>query len=306
MVAMQSLRATLSVGLLLSAPGVLGHPCEEAIASACPDRPGSEIAACLKDTEQHEAATVVSSECTDFIAVHTACADEIENLCDEAWFNDDTVACLTEWISESQRSERCSGVLTWAVPEKEEDDEDDDGPTDEIGMSEKDHAEKKEWQAKRKANRDMAAERLKMKEIDRQKEEDRVALEKFKSEDPEGYAAMLQQQEEERRQQAEFKRLERARAAAYERKRREELGITEEDDEAKEKAKKEKQEKKEKKDKSPPQPDFSAPKSKGSAFAEFIGLVVVFGIIGTVLYVYKQGKGKGKRGKMPAALKKRI
>merc|ERR1711935_106756 len=48
-----------------------------------------------------------------------------------------------------------------------------------------------------------AMERIKMKERDRKKEEDRVALEEFKKTNPEGYAQMIQQQEEEAKQQKE-------------------------------------------------------------------------------------------------------
>merc|ERR1740121_3227350 len=98
----------------------------------------------------------------------------------------------------------CASVLEWAVPKDEEGEEEGDGPTDELGMSQKDYEEKEEWRAKRKAVRDQAIERMKMKEVDRKKEEDRVALENFKKENPEEYAQMVQQQEEEKRQQTEF------------------------------------------------------------------------------------------------------
>lgn len=217
---------------LLSLPGSQGgHACEEEVASACPERPGSEIASCLKDKEQHDNPTELSSDCTDFIALSVACADEIENLCDGAFFTDDTVLCLTQWVSPTQLSERCAGVISWAVPKDE--DEEDDGPTDELGMSEKDRQEKEEWRAKRRAARGDAIERMKMKEEDRKKEEDRVALEKFKEEDPEGYAQMLEQQEEEKRQMAAQKKRERALQAAYERKKRQAMGLDEEEEEAK-------------------------------------------------------------------------
>lgn len=204
------------------------HPCEAEVTSACPERPGSEIAACLKDKEQHDTPTEISSECTDFIALHVACAEEIENLCDASFFTDDTTLCLTQWVSPTQLSERCSGVMSWAIPQKE--DEEGEGPTDELGMSEKDYQEKLEWQKKRREQRGDAIERMKMKEADRKKEEDRVALEKFKEEDPEGYANMVAQQEEEKRQQALQKKRERQIAAALERKKKKEQGIEDEEE----------------------------------------------------------------------------
>merc|ERR1712130_963210 len=97
---------------------------------------------------------------------------------------------LTQWTDNENLESKCRNVLKWAVPAKEE--ESDDGPTDELGMSQKDREEKEEWQAKRKAVRGDAIERIKMKEADRKKEEDRVALEDFKTNDPEGYATMIQ------------------------------------------------------------------------------------------------------------------
>merc|ERR1712106_1207328 len=92
-------------------------------------------------------------------------------------------------------SPKCKGVLSWAVPQEEAADE--EVVTDELGMSDEDYKEKKECQKK--------------------KAEDRVSLEEFEKNDPEGYAQMMQQQAEEARQQAEFKKKERARAAALER-----------------------------------------------------------------------------------------
>merc|ERR1711953_1363490 len=99
--------------------------------------------------------------------------------------------------------------------------------TDELGLSEKDYEEKKEWQKKRKAVREEAIGREKM------KEEDRVALEKFKEEDPEGYRQMIQQQEETKKQEIEQKKRERQIAAAIERKKRIERGEAPDADDAK-------------------------------------------------------------------------
>lgn len=280
---------------LLSLPGSPAeHACEAEVASACPERPGSEIAACLKDKEQHDTPTELSSECTDFIALSTACADEIENLCDGAFFTDDTVVCLTQWVSDTQLSERCQGVLEWAVPKDEE--EDGDGPTDELGMSEKDRQEKEEWRAKRRAARGDAIERMKMKEVDRKKEEDRVALEKFKEENPEEYAQMLQQQEEERRQQAEFKRKERQRQAAFERKRRQEQGIKDEEEEQPKQSNQGRRQQP-----SAPNPYQAGGNSTLMAFAAlvFIALVCVGGYIAVKYLDDKGKKGKEKAPKKP-------
>merc|ERR1712187_390674 len=97
--------------------------------------------------------------------------------------------------------------MGWAIPQ--DDEEEGETVTDELGMSDEDIASKKEWQAKRKAVREEAIERMKMKEVDRKKEEDRVALEKFKQEDPEGYKQMLEQERETKRQELEMKKRER-------------------------------------------------------------------------------------------------
>lgn len=191
------------------------HPCSAEVASACADRPASDIGACLKDQEEHDYPTEISSACTDFIALNKACMEDLENFCDGAAFADDTIDCLSKRTPREDLSENCQKVMSWAVPETEAEEE--QVVTDELGLSEQDYAEKKEWQKKRAAARGEAIERMKMKEVDRKKEEDRVALEEFKKNDPEGYAAMIRQQEEEARQQAEFKRKERARQAAYER-----------------------------------------------------------------------------------------
>jgi hypothetical protein len=176
-----------------------------------------EIGDCLKDETQHEKPTEISSECTDFMALNSACKEDISTHCDDAFFSDDTAPCLSKWTDQEQIGSKCASVMKWAIAQPE-DEEQEDGPTDELGMSDADRAEKAEWQKNRKAIREEAIGRMKMKEIDRKKEEDRVALLKFKEDDPEGYAEMIRQQEEEKRQQAEFKRQERIRAAAYQRK----------------------------------------------------------------------------------------
>merc|ERR1712137_1138723 len=98
---------------------------------------------------------------------------------------------------------KCADVIKWSLPDDETEDEE----------------EKEAWRAQRRAQRQESIERLHMKEIDRKKEEDRVALEKFKKDNPEEYKKMMEQQEEEKRQKAEIKRRERMRAAALERQR---------------------------------------------------------------------------------------
>jgi hypothetical protein len=227
-------------GLALVAAGLLGfgrfagaddHPCAAEVESACPERPGSELGACLKDKNEHENPTEISSACTDFMALNKACAEDIEKFCDGAFFSDDTIICLTQWTEQENLSPRCQSVMEWAVPKKEEAEE--EVVTDELGMSDQDREEKEEWRAKRKAVRDEAIGRMKMKEEDRKKEEDRVALEEFREADPEGYADMIRQQEEEKRQQAEFRRMERKRQAAFERKQKEAAGLLEEDEQPK-------------------------------------------------------------------------
>lgn len=207
--------------LLIALPSAFSHPCESDIASACPDSPASDVAACLKDPSSHEQATTISDECTDFMALNLACGEDIEKFCDDSLFSDDTTPCLTQWTQPEDLSSKCKGVLAWAVPAADGDDDAEEGPTDELGMSEQDKEEKREWQAKRRAARGDAIERLKMKDADRKKEEDRVALEQFKKDDPDGYADMIRQQEEEKRQVKEQKRKERQMQAALERKKEE-------------------------------------------------------------------------------------
>lgn len=211
------------VGLTLLA-AVAAHPCSDEMASACPDTPQEDLGDCLKDSSQHDKETEISSECTDFMALNKACREDVEKYCDENYFSDDVTPCLTQWTEPHQLSEKCQGVLKWAVPVADDDEKSEEGPTDELGMSDKDRAEKAEWQAKRKAGRGDAIERMKMKETDRKNEEDRVALQKYQEEDPEGYAQMIQQQAEEKRQQKEMKRRERQHAAALERQKRVQSG----------------------------------------------------------------------------------
>lgn len=206
---------------------VAEHPCTAEVASACADRPGTDTGACLKDPEEHDSPTEISSDCTDFIALNKACADDIEEHCEAGQFADDTILCLTKWAPQDAVSEKCKGVLSWAVPQEEVDDE---AVTDELGMSDEDYKEKKEWQAKRKAARGESIERMKMKDVDRKKEEDRVALEEFAKNDPEGYEQMIQQQAEEAKQQAAFKKRERAQQAAIERAKKKAAGESEEDE----------------------------------------------------------------------------
>eukprot|EP00927_Polykrikos_kofoidii_P055724 TRINITY_DN49939_c0_g1_i1.p1 TRINITY_DN49939_c0_g1~~TRINITY_DN49939_c0_g1_i1.p1 ORF type:complete len:288 (+),score=98.98 TRINITY_DN49939_c0_g1_i1:25-864(+) len=196
------------------------HPCEQEVSSACSDTPGSELARCLKDKTEHEKATEISSDCTDFIAVNVACAEEITQFCDESFFSDDTVLCLTQWTDKGRLSSKCSSVIQWAVPGS--DDESADGPTDELGLSAKDYAEKREWQEKRKSERGAAIERLKSQKAE---EKEDAELELLKKENPEEYKQRLKEREEAKKSFEELKRRQRLMAAAKERKRREEAGL---------------------------------------------------------------------------------
>lgn len=256
----------------------------EEVASACPDRPGNEMGECLKDSEGHDSPTEISSGCTDFIALNKACGEDIENSCDGNYFHDDTILCLSKWVQKDNLTPKCQGVLSWAVPDAEEDG--DKVVTDELGLSEEDHKEKQEWMAKRKAARGDAIERMKMKDVDRKNEEDRVALEEFKKNDPEGYENMMQQQEEEARQQAEFKKKERARAAAIERANRKASGADDEED-AKPSAGATKK----------------ASKKKGSWLYTLmsVGILAVVGVVGYTMVTQMSGAGKGSGGARKAS-----
>jgi len=243
------------------------HACEAEVESACPDRPAADIARCLKDETEHDRPTTISSDCTDFIALNVACAGVISTYCDEAFFSRDTALCLSSWVDQSSIPAKCAGVMKWAIPKKEEE-ESSDGPTDELGMSAKDYAEKQAWRAKHKAERSAAIER--MKESDKQKEQKRREMEKLKKENPEEYQRVIAQEEDQRRQKEEELKRERKLQAALERKRREEDGLPPEETEEELKAKR--------------RPRRTAVKPKGTWFEEN-RLKVAFGVLG-VTYVF--------------------
>jgi len=253
------------------------HPCEAEVNVACPDTPGSELGRCLRNPEEHETPTTLSSECTDFVALNLACAEDIESHCDDAFFTDDTTPCLTQWTDSSSLTQRCTSVMSWAVPQLLEAEE--EPITDELGLSDEDYAEKMEWQAKRKAEREEAIKKLKeMKAIDAERERERVEMEKFKREDPEGYRLMLEQQEEDKRQAAEVKKRERMMAAALERKRKQEAGIT--DEEEPKQAPKSKKPKKERTEEAPTKPGNS-----GGSWLKALGCLGL--VAGAALLGYK-------------------
>mmetsp|Transcript_155774 Transcript_155774/g.499367 ORF Transcript_155774/g.499367 Transcript_155774/m.499367 type:complete len:287 (+) Transcript_155774:112-972(+) len=192
------------------------NPCEAEIQAACPDRPGGEMAKCLKDPSEHEKRTEISSECTDFMALNAACAEDIVKHCDDGFFTADTMLCLGQWTPERDLTRKCASVVKWAIPKSGEDEG--DGPVDELGMTDKERREKAEWQANRKAGRSAAVEKLK---------EDRKAdkeLEDLRREDPVGYALAVKEREEARKSVEELKKRKRLQAAADERQRREEDG----------------------------------------------------------------------------------
>lgn len=197
------------------------NACEAEISSACPDRPGPDIAKCLKDKSEHDSPTEISSQCADFIALNVACKEDIQKFCDEAFFGPDTTLCLTVWHN-SDVSSKCAAVLEWAAPKTEEA-ADEAGPTDELGLSEKDYAEKREWQAKRKSGRQAAIEKLKSAKDDRD-------LEELKKDDPVMYEQVKQEREEAQRSIEDLRKRRRMIEAAEERKRRQELGLPEVDD----------------------------------------------------------------------------
>lgn len=206
-------KLALLVLLLLTSQGLASNACQDEMASACPDRPGSEMGRCLKDKEEHDKPTEISSECTDFIALNVACADEISKFCDESFFTDDTVLCLAEWTPRQNLGDKCAKVVKWAAPQK-----DGEGPTDELGLSEKDYAEKRKWQADRKAGRGAAIEKMRE---DKRKDEELATM---KREDPEGYKQLLKEREEAKRSYEELKKRKRLLAAAEDRKLKEEMG----------------------------------------------------------------------------------
>lgn len=273
--------------VVLSHTALADHPCTAEVASACAERPSSDIATCLKDPEEHDSPTEISSECGDFIALNKACAADIEEHCEAGQFSDDTLLCLTKWTQKENLSPKCQSVMEWAVPSA-----DAEVVTDELGMSDEDYQEKKAWQAKRKAEREQAMgtmkDREKQKEIDRKKEEDRVALEKFKEEDPDGYEQMLEQQAEEKRQKAEFKRRERAQAAAAERARKKAKGEDEEEQETNARTGGRK---------------MNQPKSKGSWLYSLGSIAFIAALGAGGFYLVKGSKGGG--GKKSGGGKKR-
>lgn len=286
-----SARWVAAVILVLCHRTLAEHPCANEVASACHERPAADIAACLKNPEDHDSPTEISSECTDFMALNKGCAEDIESFCDGNQFHDDTILCLTKWTPAENLGEKCAKVLKWAVPAAPEGE--DSLITDELGLSDKDYEEKKEWQKKRREARGDAIERMAMKKEDAKKEEDRVALEEYKKNDPEGYASMLQQQEEEKRQQAAFKKNERARAAALERKKKKEAGVEDEDDKPKDAG----------------SAGIGKAKKKPSSWLYSIMSFVIIAGIGGLIYVFvsspKAGASQGNRQKQGGGKKKK-
>lgn len=210
----------LCAWLLLSAADyAAGNACEAEISTACPDRPGADIAKCLKDKSEHDSPTEISSQCADFIALNVACKEDIQKFCEEAFFSADTTLCLTVWTTQSDLSPKCAGVLEWAAPKKE-DAADDVGPTDELGLSDKDYAEKREWQASRKKVRQAAVEKIKS-------DKDDAELEELKKDDPVMYAQIKKEREEAKKSLDDLKKRRRLIEAAEERKRRREAGLPE-------------------------------------------------------------------------------
>lgn len=252
-------------------------PCEAEISTACPDSPKSELAECLKDPSQHETVTDISSECTDFMALNTACVDEIEQFCEEEFFAESTLPCLVKHkASDEEISPKCKSVMEWALPEVE----DAETVTDELGMSEKDRQEKEEWREKRRKGREDAIERMKMKERDAKKEKERRELEKFKEDNPQAYEDMLAQKREDERQAAEQKKRERLLQAAWERKRRIEAGEDPDEDTR--------------------QAPSSAKGKKGKASGSWystIAALIIMAVVGGIGYIVATGTGaKGGSG----------
>lgn len=217
------------MAFVLTKSALAQHPCEAEVNSACPDRPGSEVARCLKDEAEHDSPTTISSECTDFIALNVACADDIAKFCDDAFFVGDTARCLAEWTNQQDLSMRCASVVKWAVPAKDQ--EVSGSPTDELGMSEQDYAEKRAWQARKKAEREKAIARMQAEagktDADRQAE---LELEQLKKENPAEYKQRLKERQEARQTYEEHLKRKRQLAAAEERQRRAEAGLPEVED----------------------------------------------------------------------------
>lgn len=207
--------------LLLVGPvglcSAVDHPCEAEVQSACPDRPGADIAACLKDPSEHERPTEVSSECTDFIALNKACAPELVEFCDEAFFTRDTALCLSVWTDQDSLSKKCAGVVAWAVPKSEDAVE----VTDELGLSKKDYEEKRKWQAERKQARQASVEKA------REEQNDLKARIRLDGEDETAYKERLRELDELEKSRQQVKKQERLQAAAKEREWRKEQGLPE-------------------------------------------------------------------------------
>merc|ERR1712048_76548 len=142
--------------------------------------------------------------------------------CDDAFFSPDTVICLSEWTDQDNIDAKCANVMKWAIPKKA------DTRTDELGMSEKDYAEKLEWQKKRKNARVAAIER--MRESDAQKEKERLRMERLKKENPEEYELWLKEEEIRKANLEEQRKRERLLEAARQRRARQEAGLPEEPD----------------------------------------------------------------------------
>lgn len=195
------------------------HACEAEVRSACPDRPGVDVAACLKDPSEHERATTISSECTDFIALNTACATEISQFCDEGFFTHDTVLCLSVWTDRGSLSKKCAGVLAWAAPQEEE-----SAPTDELGLSEQDYEEKKRWQAERRERRGAAVEKL------RAETDDLKGTARLDGETDRDYTQRMKEREELLKSREEQKKRERLLKAQKEREQRKAEGLPELED----------------------------------------------------------------------------
>jgi hypothetical protein len=213
------------LAVFLATGALAEHPCHAEVASACPDRPGPEVAACLKDESEHEKPTAISSECTDFIALNVACTEAIGKFCDDAFFSRDTILCLGEWTDQASIDSKCANVMKWAMPKTSDSDED-DGPTDELGLSEKDYAEKKAWQASRKKARTAAIEKLK-------DDSDTEEMELLKKQNPEEYKQRKQEQEDRQKEHEAMRKRERLLQAAIERKQEDEdrqAGIAFEDE----------------------------------------------------------------------------
>lgn len=286
----------LALPLLLHR-ALASHPCEQEVSTACPDRPANELAKCLKTPDEHESATTLSSECTDYVALNVACEEDIVKFCDEAFFSEDTILCLKTWTDPESISPKCADVMSWAIPKDADEEGSEGGPTDELGMSDEEKAEKRAWQDERGKARREAIKKMKVE--DAAKEKERRELEEFKKENPEAYAEMIAQQEEEKRQQREFKKRERMIAAALERKKREEAGIKDDDDEPKPQ-----EEEKPKRSKRSSSSGGSKKPQRGSWLQAILCIGFVAAVLAGGYYLItklgsdgKKGRKKGRKGR---------